>query len=700
MRNRLISSAFSVIVIFSLLFTFSKSVYLEPENPISDKDTGKIKIEIPKDSKEADGIYSAIAAASYEKQSEQIEADNEPENTPPEENKIEDTPENTPEPAEEPGENADSEEENQENEDESETTAEEPNEEKEETEKSPEIKQGDGKKTEKIEIKETKQTENEKNEKKENKDNKPIDNENKSTGKGTGSGGSNVNNNGGGRNDEKPEPPDEDDPKIATDLKDSIKSTTELSGDILPFTARLVNGGAAVLTVNIRNDSTRDNGEYLSHINDIYEPELCLGKNYITMYVKRDGVTILQKTFVIDYVAEKANDEKPEVGENPPTIETNLDNFSANIKNEKFVFTVKARDYNKTKIPASNITVTLDGKTIINPTGSDTFEYDLFFKPPESGDFVDHIVTVTAWDNKGNSSFKRYSVTQEYIDTGMEIGKAAVYIDATVVGLGILDEGFEYVIRQGVPAAYAIKEALEAYEYDFKYEGTPEVGFYLKKIERRMLTNRAEIPENLKEKIIDDGIELNNISSKNSLGEFDYTQGSGWMYEVNGAFPGRGLDEYTLADGSVICIRFTLAYGKDIGGYDSKGGKEGRLSSYCGKWIDGSYIPMHVYDEGKITEEASCEHSGAITFSCRTSGCTEHYTEEIPKGEHNYIEESRREPTETEGGEAVSVCEHCGDRKVETSEATGGEPDDSEELEGLPEDTEDPPEEKPEEPED
>src|SRR5699024_6138977 len=98
------------------------------------------------------------------------------------------------------------------------------------------------------------------------------------------------------------------------------------------------------------------------------------------------------------------------------------------------------------------------------------------------------------------------------------------------------------------------------------------------------------IPENLRSKIELDGIPFNSQYSYDSLGEFDYTMGSGWMYCINGQlFPGRGLSEYYLNDGDNISIRFTLAYGKDIGGSSSTGGDYGRLSSYCGMWVNGGF---------------------------------------------------------------------------------------------------------------
>ena len=62
------------------------------------------------------------------------------------------------------------------------------------------------------------------------------------------------------------------------------------------------------------------------------------------------------------------------------------------------------------------------------------------------------------------------------------------------------------------------------------------------------------------------------------------------MYSIGGTlFPGRGMSDYKASDGLTIYLRFTLAYGKDVGGYESAGGSYGSLSSYCGLWINGGY---------------------------------------------------------------------------------------------------------------
>jgi len=58
-------------------------------------------------------------------------------------------------------------------------------------------------------------------------------------------------------------------------------------------------------------------------------------------------------------------------------------------------------------------------------------------------------------------------------------------------------------------------------------------------------------------------LSLNDASS--SLGELDFTEGSGWEYEINGTYPSYGMDKADLKPGDTLTLRYTLAYGWDIG---------------------------------------------------------------------------------------------------------------------------------------
>lgn len=54
------------------------------------------------------------------------------------------------------------------------------------------------------------------------------------------------------------------------------------------------------------------------------------------------------------------------------------------------------------------------------------------------------------------------------------------------------------------------------------------------------------------------------IKGMNQLYEYDFGELSGWMYRVNGEFPGMGCADYYLSDGDIIEWFYTCDLGKDI----------------------------------------------------------------------------------------------------------------------------------------
>ena len=55
------------------------------------------------------------------------------------------------------------------------------------------------------------------------------------------------------------------------------------------------------------------------------------------------------------------------------------------------------------------------------------------------------------------------------------------------------------------------------------------------------------------------------IEGIGNLYEFDCGPQSGWMFSVNGVYPGLGCSAYTLADGDVILFSYTCDLGADLG---------------------------------------------------------------------------------------------------------------------------------------
>ena len=77
----------------------------------------------------------------------------------------------------------------------------------------------------------------------------------------------------------------------------------------------------------------------------------------------------------------------------------------------------------------------------------------------------------------------------------------------------------------------------------------------------------------------------------------------------------------------------------------------------------------HTWDKGTVTEKADCKKEGTMTYTCTVCQATK--MEPIPKTEHVYGEKETKEATCTEDGYILSVCAACGEEKKEILPKTG-----------------------------
>lgn len=430
---------------------------------------------------------------------------------------------------------------------------------------------------------------------------------------------------------------EDDTPRIYTTLKTQQLTKAELPDSKLTFVAYPLGKGDLHIRVRLKNETNSGNGLLLtSQNNQDYEAQLDFNADNLFVLSLYDGETFLGLVqYRVGYYANLADDTHPTVGDYPPSIVTNLDGASLDMSSQTFPLTVIARanaELGAGVIYSNQIRVTLDGKTVEKSYGDSQPTYELYFEPPQLGDEETHIVRVLAWDGNGNSTMKVYTVTYHQISEGDPAGSVDVVLDATTIGLGILDTGTLDIV-EGETAASVLLRFLQERGYEPDYQGSATMNFYLRRISRGDIAYRANVPEHLWELILRDGITTNDNYDRDSIGEFDYTQGSGWMYSINGTlYEGTGMSGYKVRNGITIYVRFTLSYGKDIGGYDSTGGGYGSLSSYCGLWINGGYQALG----------------------------------------HDFVETDRLEPTETEDGYIHYRCSKCHEEKTDILPATGG----------------------------
>ena len=411
------------------------------------------------------------------------------------------------------------------------------------------------------------------------------------------------------------EEPGEDEHGLVTNLSSKIVLFSELENDTLGFYAYYSDRSIdADVKVNFKHKNDAGNGTWLTASNDDYSAKLRLGVNYITVYYTDSKGERCWTRFSITYQADKADEKEPVKGAYPPNIHTNLDDWTGDIETNHFKFTVDARTWQNERIYADCIEVRLNGKLVTNPTGSEIFEYDLYFSKPVSGDYSDYTVTVLAWDKDGNSRFVSYNIRYLAKGKGEAIAPVTVTIDATTVNCGIV-ESATVEVKGGDSAADAVLKMFETNGFTADFKGSVESSFYLMSISKAYAFRGAGIESRLRELLERDGIAMKPSGTQDKLGEFNYTEGSGWMYFINGSLcPGVGMNEWPLQGGENITLRFTLAYGKDIG---ASSGGQGNLSSYCAKWIGGSVIESeHAYAES-YREEPTGSEDGYIEYTCQ-----------------------------------------------------------------------------------
>ncbi len=122
-------------------------------------------------------------------------------------------------------------------------------------------------------------------------------------------------------------------------------------------------------------------------------------------------------------------------------------------------------------------------------------------------------------------------------------------------------------IRENQRASEVVDRFLRQNGYYPSISGSIQSGYYLARVNRGGLINRSSIhipgrvQKILKARKL---VTRLNRTRSGSLGEFDITKESGWMYSVNGVYPNVGFSQKYLKNGDVVRIRFTLALGNDI----------------------------------------------------------------------------------------------------------------------------------------
>lgn len=249
-------------------------------------------------------------------------------------------------------------------------------------------------------------------------------------------------------------------------------------------------------------------------------------------------------------------------------------------KNPDIITNITALSWDNEQLYYNHFDVSVNGKRIPqHSTQTDaTFGYGTYLT--KEGE---NTITVTVTDNDGYTVTKTWKV---YYEKGNI--KVRISVEATTVGLGYLVPPTYVEVPGGTALTDILRQVLDGYGYSYNDTG----GTYLATIEKPGICDGFYIDPELMELIIADDMDTTGSgydpqpASTDSLGEFDFYRWSGWMYSYNGKYPGYGINACKPQDGAVIRFRFTLALGKDIGGFSpSMGGAYGETNrNYYKEW--------------------------------------------------------------------------------------------------------------------
>ena len=212
-------------------------------------------------------------------------------------------------------------------------------------------------------------------------------------------------------------------------------------------------------------------------------------------------------------------------------------------------------------VPGTNYQVYLNGELLdfsgISP--DQYYEYNLYLTEGAN------TVYITAEDNEQYTAEKTMTI---YFSPDAAEVKVHLILSAEVVGLGTMLD--EYItVPAGYTLAEIVEERLAAYGYSTIHDGTASDGsYFLRHIGKEGILNGWSISEDERTLLDMEGIYLDEDPaglSMDSLGEKDFTQGSGWMVTLNRYYIGQSMGTRAVRDGDEIHVIYTLDVGNDIG---------------------------------------------------------------------------------------------------------------------------------------
>ena len=309
-----------------------------------------------------------------------------------------------------------------------------------------------------------------------------------------------------------------------------------------------------------------------------------MGREDRMLYIDYKDSTGRSKTYKYQLHFQRGAEDTPE--DRQPTIIAQVEadgtviglTNGLTMKTPDLIVLVDGCSYNGQQLYANNYTVSVNGTVVSAPISQSGYQFGYTAYLSNEGA---NTITITATDGDGYSATRSWTV---YYEEGTVT--VTVSVEATTVGLGYLVAPTEVTVPGGTDAWTVVQQVLTDNGYTVSVSGS-----YLAAIQCSGICDGWSIDPELMGRIIEDNMDELGAGtdprpySMDSLGEFDFYRYSGWMYSYNGSYPGYGMNVCKPQDGSVIRVRYTLAMGKDIGGYSSANGNYGVSSgNYDKEW--------------------------------------------------------------------------------------------------------------------
>lgn len=348
------------------------------------------------------------------------------------------------------------------------------------------------------------------------------------------------------------------------------------------FRLRLIRSTGKGAITNVRVSDSTGTFSLTQDSDDRYTVDM--GREDRQLYIDYKDSTGRSKTYKYLLHFQRGAEDTPE--DRQPTIIAQVEadgtviglTNGLTMKTPDLIVLVDGRSCNGQQLYANNYTVSVNGTVVSAPISQSGYQFGYTAYLSNEGA---NTITITATDGDGYSATRSWTVYYENGDITVTVS-----VEATTVGLGYLVAPTEVTVPGGTDAWTVVQQVLTENGYTVSGSGS-----YLSAIQRSGICSGFFIDSELMELIMADGMDENGAGldpqpfSMDSLGEFDFYRWSGWMYSYNGSYPGYGMNVCKPQDGSVIRVRYTLAMGKDIGGYSSANGNYGVSSgNYYKEW--------------------------------------------------------------------------------------------------------------------